>query len=84
MKVREENADLINFYVKQGTNCQKPQGISLEKKALQSFSPVFPYKKGKKFLHVYTVILFQYFPMLQNYSFKFLFGQACLINPKIF
>lgn len=49
MKVREENADLINFYLKQGTNCQKPQGISLEKKQYSLSLQCFPIRKGRNF-----------------------------------
>ena len=49
MKVREENADLINFYLKQGTNCQKPQGISLEKKHYSLSLQCFPIRKGRNF-----------------------------------
>lgn len=49
MKVRDENADLINFYLKQGTNCQKPQGISLEKKHYSLSLQCFPIRKGRNF-----------------------------------
>lgn len=49
MKVREENADHIKFYLKQGTNWQKPQGIHLEKKHYSLSLQCFPIRKGRNF-----------------------------------
>lgn len=80
MKVREENADLINFYLEQGHTLTKTQRHSFGegKKSLWSVFPMFPYKNGKKILHVHIIILFSDFPMLQSHSLYVLFGQSCL------
>lgn len=48
MKVREENVDLINFYLKQGHKLTNSGVFIEEKKALQSFQR-FPLRKGRNF-----------------------------------
>lgn len=80
MKVREENADLTNVYLKQGHKLTKTQRHSFGGggKSQYSVFPMFSYKNGEKILHVHIIILFSYFPMLQSHSLYIFFEQSCL------